>query len=130
MSGARSHGDHRRTRALGVGGIAWGTALLTAGPPIWRHLDDRAPTEVDQVALRFLGARHVVTGMTQVFFPARFQRLEIGIDLIHTATMVGLATLDPPRRRPALVTAGVALAGAVAGMAIRARSPLASRDGS
>ncbi|MEO7058412.1 MAG: hypothetical protein ABI083_01700 [Lapillicoccus sp.] len=130
MSGERSNGDHHRTRALGVSGIAWGTALLTAGPPIWSYLDDRAPTEVDRVALRFLGARHVATGITQVFVPARFQRLEIGIDLIHAATMVGLAAVDPPRRRPALVTAAVALAGALAGMAIRARSPLACRVGS
>ena len=130
MSGGSTGSDHRLMRALGVGGIAWGAALLAAGPPIWRYLDHRAPTGVDQAALRFLGARHVATGMTQVFFPDRFQRLEIGIDLAHAVTMVGLAAADPRRRRPALVTAAVALAGAVAGMAIRTRSPLASRIGS
>lgn len=119
--------DHRLTRALGVGGIAWGTALLTAGPPIWRQLDDQGPTEVDKVALRFLGARHLATGGTQVLFPSRFQRLEITIDLIHTSTMVGLAALNPPRRRPALVTAAVALAAAMAGIGIRARSSRVSQ---
>ncbi len=121
MSG-RTGSAHRLMRVLGVGGIAWGTAILTAGPPIWGYLDDQGPTEGDQVALRFLGARHVATGVTQVLFPDRFQRLEITIDLIHTATMVGLAALDPPRRRPALVTAGVALASGMAGIGIRARS--------
>lgn len=127
MSGATGR-DHALTRALGVAGIAWGTVLLTAGPPIWRHLDDQGPTEVDQVALRFLGARHVATGVTQVIFPGRFQRLEITIDLIHATTMVGLAALNPPRRRPALVTAAVALAAAMAGIGIRARSPRSLRS--
>ncbi|MEO7069859.1 MAG: hypothetical protein ABI131_05125, partial [Nostocoides sp.] len=79
-----------------------------------------------QVALRFLGARHLATGVVQVFFPGHFQRLEIAVDLIHTATMVGLAAADPPRRRPALVTAAVALASGMAGIGIRARSSHAS----
>ena len=122
MSGGRSNRDDRLTRALGVCGIAWGTAILTVGSPIWRRLDDRGPTQGDQIALRLLGARHVATGATQVLFPARFQRLEIGIDLIHTATMAGMAAFDPPRRRPALVTASVALASGTVGMAIYARS--------
>ena len=100
------------------------------GAPIWRRLDDQGPTEGDQIALRFLGARHVATGVVQVLFPSRFQRLEIAVDLIHTATMVGLAAIDPPRRRPAVVTASVALASAAAGMAIRARSSRAPQAGS
>ncbi|MDN5772027.1 MAG: hypothetical protein L0H24_14185 [Microlunatus sp.] len=119
-------GSHRLMRTLGVGNIAWGTAILTAGPPIWRSLDDRDPTEVDQLALRFLGARHAVTGVVQVFFPGRFQRLEIAVDLIHTATMVGLAAIDPPRRRPALVTAAVALGSGLTAVAARTRSSQAS----
>ena len=114
--------EDRLMRVLGIGGIAWGSAVLTAGPAIWRYLDDRGPTEVDQLALRLLGTRHVATGLTQVFFPRHLQRLEIAVDLIHTATMVALAAADPPRRRPALVTAGVALASAAGGMAIRSRS--------
>lgn len=126
MSGGTSNDNHRLARALGVAGIAWGTAILTAGPPLWRRLDDQGPTEGDQIALRFLGARHVATGVTQVLFPSRFQRLEITIDLIHTATMVALAAADPPRRRPALVTAAVALASGMAGIGIRARSSGAS----
>ena len=112
-------------RALGVAGIAWGSAILTAGSSIWRRLDGQGPSQGDHIALRFLGARHVATGTIQVLIPGRLQRLEIGIDVIHAATMVGLGALDPPRRRPALVTAAVALASAAAGMAIRARS---SRD--
>jgi hypothetical protein len=125
MSGAHHNGGDILMRALGVAGIAWGSAILTAGSSIWRRLDGQRPSQGDQIALRFLGARHVATGTIQVLFPRRLQRVEIGIDVIHTATMVGLAALDPPRRRPALVTAAVALASAAAGMAIRARS---SRD--
>ncbi len=122
MSGETSNDNRRLARALGVAGIAWGTALLTAGPPIWRRLDAQGPTDGDQIALRFLGARHVVTGVVQVLLPSRFQRLEIAVDLIHTATMVALAAADPPRRRPALVTASVALASAMTGVGIRSRS--------
>jgi len=125
MSAARNKGDDPLMRALGVAGIAWGSAILTAGSSIWRRLDGQAPTQGDQIALRFLGARHVATGTIQVLFPGRLQRLKIGIDVIQAATMVGLGALDPPRRRPALVTAAVALASAAAGMAIRERS---SRD--
>ena len=130
MSAARNKGDDPLMRALGVAGIAWGSALLTAGSSIWRRLDGQAPTQGDQVALRFLGARHVATGTIQVLFPGRLQRLEIGIDVIHAATMVGLGALDPPRRRPALVTAAVAMATAAAGTAIRARSSRESRSSS
>ena len=114
--------SHWLMRTLGIGNIAWGAAILTAGPPIWRSLDEQGPTEIDQLALRFLGARHAVTGAVQVFFPGRFQRLEIAVDLIHTATMVGLAAVDPPRRRPALVTAAVALGSGLTATAARARS--------
>ncbi len=128
MSAARRNGDDLLMRALGVAGITWGSAILTAGPLIWRRLDGQAPTQVDQIALRFLGARHVATGTIQVLFPRRLQRVEIGIDLIHAATMVGLGALDPPRRRPALVTAAVALASAAAGTAIRARASDDSRS--
>ncbi len=122
-------GDLRLMRALGVGGIAWGTVIMASGPPIWRRLDGRGPTDVDEVALRFLGARHVATGVTQVLFPGRFQRLEIAIDLIHATTMVGLAALDPSRRRPALVTAAVALASGGAGIGIHTRPSRAPQAG-
>ncbi|HET7801106.1 MAG TPA: hypothetical protein VFL38_11830 [Humibacillus xanthopallidus] len=100
-------------------GIVWGAALLTAGPSIWRPVDGRGPTEADRVALTFLGTRHVVTGASQLAFPSRFQRLQIGIDLVHAVTMVGLAAVDPPRRRPALVSAAAALLGAAAGAVMR-----------
>ena len=104
---------------LGLLGIAWGTALLTSGPSIWRSVDGRVPTGGDRVALTFLGTRHVVTGVSQLAFPSRFQRLQIAIDVIHAVSMVGLAAVDPPRRRPALVSAGAAVLGAAAGAAIR-----------
>jgi hypothetical protein len=100
-------------------GILWGAALLTSGPSIWRSVDRRGPTEADRVALMFLGTRHVVTGVSQLALPSRFQRLQIGVDLVHAVTMAGLAAVDPPRRRPALVSAGAALVGAAAGAVIR-----------
>jgi len=122
VSGRRQEDTHLLVRAVGTAGIVWGTVILAAGLPIWHRLSGAAPTEVDEVALRFLGVRHVTTGTVQVLFPGRFQRLEIAVDAIHAATMVGLAVLDPPRRRPALVTAAAAVAGAAALMAVRARA--------
>ena len=122
MNQPRRSRANRPVRAVGAAGLAWGTVILAAGPPIWRRLANHEPSEVDEVALRVLGARHVATGTTQVLCPRRFQRVEIAIDLIHASSMVALAALDPSRRRPALVTAAVAVAGAAALVTIRARA--------
>ena len=42
MSAARHNGGDTLMRALGVAGIAWGSAILTAGSSIWRRLDGQA----------------------------------------------------------------------------------------
>jgi hypothetical protein len=114
-----SSGGARATRALGLIGIAWGAGLLASGPDIWRAVSGSGPTSSDRVALTALGGRHIVAGVTQVVAPTRFGRLLIAVDLLHAASMVGLAAVDPSRRRPALVSAALALAGATAGAAVR-----------
>ena len=93
--------------------------LLTSAPSIWRAVDGRLPKGADRVALAVLGSRHVITGVSQLAFPDRLQRLQIGIDALHAVTMAGLAAVDPSRRRPALVSAGLALVGVAAGAATR-----------
>ena len=42
MSAVHHNGDDLLMRALGVAGIAWGSAILTAGSSLWRRLDGQA----------------------------------------------------------------------------------------
>ncbi len=98
----------------------WGALLWTRGDAIWRAVDGGSATPVDELAIRALGARHLVQGAAQVMAPHRLQRVFIAVDVIHTATMLALAAADPGRRRPALLTAGVAAASAATTLAVRA----------
>lgn len=109
-------------RALGAAQTVWGVTLLTAGPQIWSRLAPRAPSDTDRLAMTVLGGRHVATGLAQVVLPRHFQRLGICIDLLHLSSMCVLAVIDPPRRRPAVVTGATALTTAVTAWSIRRRS--------
>lgn len=114
-----SGASDRLVRLTGVGSAVWGLVLLVRGDEIWRMVDDRAPTQVDVAAVRVLGTRHLAEGVTQAVLPHRFQELYVGVDLIHAASMVGLAAVDERRRRPALASAAVAVAAAVFTLAAR-----------
>lgn len=107
-------------RAAGLLAATWGALLLTRGDELWQTVDGGSVTPVDELAIRALGARHLTQGAAQVLAPARFQRVFIAVDVIHTATMLALAAADPGRRRPALLTAGVAAASAATTLAVRA----------
>lgn len=107
MTGARV------VRISGVLGAGWGALLLTNGPRVWGALTGAAPSELDQLLTRVLGARHVAQGLLQAAAPVTGQRLLLAVDLTHAGTMVALAVADRSRRRPALLSAAVALASAV-----------------
>lgn len=104
-------------RAAGALGMAWGGLLLACGPQLWSAVDGSTPTSTDVVAMRLLAGRHLAQGAMQVVAPTRFRRLFAAADVLHAASMVALAAVDPARRRPALVTAGVAAASAVTTLA-------------
>lgn len=107
-------------RAGGVLGMAWGVTLLVRGRTVWRAVAGADPTPGDELAMRFLGARHLVQGGLQLSAPSHGQRLYVAVDLIHAATMGVLAAADPARRRPATVTGSVALVSAATTLAARA----------
>jgi hypothetical protein len=86
---------------------------------VWLAVDGRPPTEVDEVAIRVLGVRHVAQGLFQAVLPLRLDPLFVAVDLVHAATMVPLVLGDDRRRRPAIVTASAALA--TAGLTVAAR---------
>ncbi|MEO7234951.1 MAG: hypothetical protein ABIW80_06215 [Lapillicoccus sp.] len=107
-------------QATGLLAVAWGTLLLTRGDRLWRTVDGASATPVDELAIRALGARHLIQGAAQVVAPTHLQRVFVAVDLIHTTTMLALAAADNGRRRPALLTAGVAAASAATTLAVRA----------
>lgn len=102
----------RLVRMSGTLGAAWGGLLVVSGPRIWRALTGARPTESDELLTRALGARHVAQGIFQAAAPMRGRRLLAAVDVTHAVSMVALATGDRSRRRPALVSAAVAVASA------------------
>ena len=115
-----SGGPQAAIRATGLAGAAWGLLLLARGPEVWTRVEGSSPTEADRLALRFLGARHLVQGALQAAAPNHGQRLFVAVDALHVATMLALAAADPTRRRAALVT--TAVAGASAAVTVTARA--------
>lgn len=94
--------------ASGVWGTGWGLTLLVAGPRLWHGLTGTDAGRGDRAAIRALGARHLGQGVVQLVAPSRFTRTLTVVETVHAATMAGLATVDPGRRRPALLSAAVA----------------------
>lgn len=98
-----------RARLAGLVGATWGTTLLLAGPRIWVTLTGSRPTEADQIGMRALGTRHLGQGVFQAVAPTTGQRVLVVVDLLHATSMLALAAADRSRRRPALVSATVAV---------------------
>jgi hypothetical protein len=102
----------RLPRLVGAAGTAWGVLLLVRGDQVWRRVEHRPPSEVEDLAIRTLGVRHLVQGVAQVVAPRATGTAVVAVDLVHAATMAALAAASPQRRRAALVTGSVALASA------------------
>jgi hypothetical protein len=116
-----SRDSDRLARASGVAGAVWGAVLLAVGGRLWTVVAGRPPAEVDELAVRVLAVRHLVQGAAQASAPALDQRLFLGVDVVHAASMVWLAAVDEQRRRPALVSAVVAVGAAALTPAARRR---------
>ncbi len=97
----------------GVATMAWGAALLYCGNGLWSKITNTAPDELEVLAMRALGIRHLTQGLFEVLLPGRLPRGVVAVDLLHAASMLPLALADSPRRRPVLVSATVAAASAV-----------------
>lgn len=117
----RDHPGLAPIREAGLLGVAWGVILLTQGREVWSLVEGTSPAEIDKVAIRLLGARHLGQGAAQLIGPGHFQRTFVTVDVIHAATMLAVAVVDRDRRRAALLTAGVAAASAAITIAVRGR---------
>ncbi len=108
-------------RLVGASGLAWGAVLLTRGDEVWRRVEGVPPTEVDEVAMRVLGGRHVVQGAVQLVAPRASSGVVVAVDVLHAASMGALAVASSTRRRAALVTGGAALVSAALTQVSRSR---------
>src|SRR5579875_1208561 len=89
--------------ALARGG--WGLLLLAA-PGRLPRVAGGADTPAVRVAARLLGARHVAEALILSATQGRpARRWIIGVDAIHAASMVALATVSVRLRRDALLSA-------------------------
>ena len=103
----------RSARAAAVGNLTWGGFLLLTGELLWQDLTGRPPSPAERGVVRVLGTRHVVQGLGQLAAPGALPRLWRFVDLSHAASMLPVVLLDPPRRRPAAVSAAVSLGSAL-----------------
>jgi hypothetical protein len=106
------NGASLRADPSGPLGVVWGAVLLSAGSRMWVGLTGHRPTELDRFGLWALGARSLGQGVFQLAAPTTGRRLFLATELLHATSMLALAGGDRPRRRPALVSASVALTNA------------------
>jgi hypothetical protein len=101
-----------------VAGAVWGATLAIAPYRVIAALGVPQPPPVGLVtAARVLGVRHLLQAAILErrlgHRPGSSARPAGAVDLLHAASMLALAAVDPPRRRPALVSATVATALAI-----------------
>jgi hypothetical protein len=88
--------------------IAWGAALIAAPRRILRWGGGPADEGGSAWVVRTLGARHLVQAATSTRLGDTARRLGLTADLLHAASDVCLAYLDPRWRRAALSDAAIA----------------------
>ncbi len=112
----------------------YGLAQLAVPGVLGRVLGLRLDRAQRRVA-RVLGARHLTQAALSAPAPtAPVLALGVEVDLLHSASMLGLAVFDRSQRRPALTSAVVAAGFAAVGMRAtreaRGRSQAPAPDGS
>lgn len=103
---------HSTARAYGVGlAVVGAAAVIRADRVAELVADDAVP---DARVIRVLGARTLAQGAVLVARPdRRSSRASAGVDATHALTMFALAAVAPRYRRPALLSAGIALVSAL-----------------
>ncbi len=105
-----------KIRTIELARAAYGIALVAAPGPVLRHVHDVTVDPTSIAVARVLGVRHLVQAALSGLDPGPdVLGLGVWVDTTHAASAVGLAVLDPNRRRAGLVDAGVAGAWALAG---------------
>jgi hypothetical protein len=107
--------------ALGAATAAAGAVLATAGPALAEWVSGR-DTPPPTWVVRLLGGRLLAQGVLLMLRPGR--RLMLAgatVDGTHAASMVAAALQWPQYRRAAVVSAGMAVGFAAAGVAVARR---------
>ena len=111
-----------QSSALTVVRAGYGAALLLASGRMIRLVSGRPADRRTRRVVRLLGARHVaqavVTGVRPGPLPIA---LGAEVDVVHAASMLGVAAIARSQRRSGVVDAAVAAAFAVAGAALTPR---------
>jgi hypothetical protein len=106
---------------------AYGVALCCAPGPIVTVVGGSAATSRERVVARVLGARHVAQAAVTLARPTPvILALGSAADVLHAASMIGLAALDRPRWRLGCTDALIAAAFAAAGGTLAARRAAAA----
>ncbi len=95
-------------RRLEMTRLAYGALLLSSPDAVARAVGAGRLDGRDRLVARILGARHVGQALVTSHSGPQLGRLWPAVDLLHAASMVALAVLDPRRRRVAAADAVVA----------------------
>ncbi len=97
------------TLAIGVGRAVWGAVCVLVPGPLVRVVGGTPADEGARVALRVLGARHVVQALLSCLTPGPgLLRVGAGVDALHALSLAALAVVDRRWARVALADAVVA----------------------
>ena len=99
----------RAARPVDVARFGLGVLAL-ARPDVLITLTDAKPDATTHRVVRILGARYLIqSGGGMLHERPWLPAADATVDLIHAATMLGVAALSGPHRRLALISAGAAV---------------------
>jgi len=103
-------------RHVALARVGWGMVLLLAPRPVMRRVHHVRADRAGVVVARVLGVRQVGQGLVSAVWPeSDVLVVGVGVDAVHSASMVGLAAVDRGRARGALTDAVLAGGWAVLG---------------
>jgi hypothetical protein len=92
---------------VGAAHLALGAAFVAAPDRALGVVHTRADRALS-VTVRVLGVRHLLEATVAGRARSRWAIVAAGVDAVHATSMLALAALGAPHRRPALVSAGLA----------------------
>ena len=107
MSGpGRGTAGHTGVRAVALARCGWGAACLLRPAGVLSAAGGHPGEQAARVVTRVLGARELVQAVATIAAPLPTVTLAGAVvDALHAASALGLAAVDPQRRRPALINA-------------------------
>lgn len=100
-----------KTRAIPLELVraAFGLTELLLPDQVAEHILGHPADHRERVFIRILGGRHLVQALVLLAFRGRTAHgVGASVDLIHAATMIGVAAIDPRRKVAATVNSAIA----------------------